>query len=79
MGSYKVEQQGFELKIILADGKLLGQGPNGPPLELHALTERDFFLQEMDLQLSFQKNTETKENILIIYDGDQELKGIKIE
>jgi hypothetical protein len=79
VGSYKVEQQGFEVKIILSDSKLLGQGPNGPPVELHAISESDFFLQEMDLQLSFQKDTETNENILIIYQADQVLKGIKIE
>ena len=79
IGSYKFEGQGIEVKISVENGKLMGQGPDGLLVELHALSECDFFLKEMDVQLSFQKDEETKENILIIYDGNQELRGNKIE
>jgi pimeloyl-ACP methyl ester carboxylesterase len=77
VGSYQMSNQDAQVIISIKDGILMGQGPGGPPMQLYAYSESDFFLKEMDLQLSFSK--EQNKMILTITITDQVSKWEKVK
>ncbi len=55
VGEYKTEER-FVVKIMRERNKLMGQGPGGPPVQLFPYTETEYFLDVMDVQITFVKN-----------------------
>ncbi|MDP6040329.1 MAG: hypothetical protein QGG64_17385, partial [Candidatus Latescibacteria bacterium] len=79
VGLYYFEARNFRLQVMMENGKFLGQGPDGRAMEMHALSETDFIVPELDIQLSFVRDEASSEAILIIYQQDSEMEGKKIK
>jgi len=78
VGEYKAEA-GFIVKVMREGDRLLGQGPGGPPVQLFPYTETDYFLDVMDVQITFVKAESGEVNELIIHEGDQRISAKRIK
>ena len=76
VGDYKADA-GFVVKIMKDGDKLMGQGPGGPPVQLFPYTETEYFLDVMDLQITFVKDESGKVSELIIHERDEDIPAKK--
>ena len=68
---------GFTLVVRLEDGLLTVEPTGQPKFVLHAETETMFFLNEVDARIEFFKNGEGKVEKLVLYQGGQEMVGMR--
>ena len=78
VGEYKADA-GFVVKIMKEGDKLMGQGPGGPPVQLFPYTETEYFLDVMDLQITFVKDESGKVSELIIHERDEDITAKKVK
>jgi CubicO group peptidase (beta-lactamase class C family) len=71
-GTYKIEQNGVLVDIVLENGKLLAKPHNGPVSELLALDESHFFLSnEQEFRIHFESDETGKVvRMMVNPDGD---------
>lgn len=55
------------------------QATGGPRLQLHAEAETEFFLMDMDVQVSFVKDATGKVTQLVLHGGGQDMKADRIK
>ena len=78
VGEYQAEA-GFVVKIMREGDKLMGQGPDNPPVQLFPYAETEYFLDVTDLQITFIKGESGEVDELIIHQGNQHISAKRIK
>jgi dienelactone hydrolase len=77
VGVYELEPQ-FLLTIVKENNRLFVQPTGQSKIELHPETEKDYFIKEVNAQISFVKDSKGKITELILHqDGDRSAKKVK--
>jgi len=76
VGEYEI-QPNFIITITLEDGHLMTQATGQQKVEIFPESPTKFFLKIVDAQVEFIRNENGVVDALIIYQGGQEVKGIK--
>ncbi len=69
---------GFEIKVYLSGEALMGAPTDQQALELHPFEKDRFFLNEVDAQLTFNRDDQQQIISLTLYQGPQPITGPKI-
>ena len=67
----------FSIVVRLEDGKLTAEPTGQPKIILHAESETKFYIEEVDAQIEFFKNAEGQVEKLMLYQGGQQMVGMK--
>ncbi|QHT67983.1 prolyl oligopeptidase family serine peptidase [Rhodocytophaga rosea] len=77
IGVYELEPH-FSLTILKENNRLFVQPTDQPKIELHPETEKDFFIKEVNAQISFVKDSKGKVTELVLHqDGDKSARKVK--
>ncbi|MBK9012784.1 MAG: DUF3471 domain-containing protein [Saprospiraceae bacterium] len=76
VGSYEL-MPGFALAFRRQGDQLFTQATGQPEFEIFAETETKFFLKVVDAQVEFLVAPDGKVNEMVLYQGGQEMKGIR--
>lgn len=77
VGSYQLAP-GFTMEISLKDGALYGQPTDQPAVRLWAESETEFFLKEVDAQITFERDAQGRVTALVLHQNGQHAKGPKV-
>lgn len=75
-GEYEIQPE-FIIKFFLEDGKLMTQATGQPSFQVFASSKTRFFLKVVDAEMEFLRNESGAVYAVMVYQGGQELKGIK--
>ena len=78
VGEYQLAPT-FVLTVTKEGNLLFGQATGQPRIRLHPEAETEFFLTEVDAQISFVKDAAGKVTHLILHQGGQNMRGDKIK
>jgi CubicO group peptidase (beta-lactamase class C family) len=78
VGTYQLAPS-FALEVTLADGALYVQATNQAKLRLWPETETDFFLKEVDAQLTFERDATGTTTAVVLHQGGQDGRGPKVK
>jgi len=78
LGNYELAP-GFIIAITLTDNQLYGQATGQPRFELYPSSETRFYLTVVDAQVEFNKNEDGSIKSLTLYQGGQEIPGMKMD
>jgi CubicO group peptidase (beta-lactamase class C family)/uncharacterized protein YneR len=78
IGVYEINP-GFSITITLEDGKLMSQATGQEKFEIFPESQTKFFFKVMDAQIEFIENGTGNFDSFILYQGGQEITGIKKE
>jgi serine-type D-Ala-D-Ala carboxypeptidase/endopeptidase len=67
----------FALTVTREGGSLFGQGTGQPKLQLFAEAPTEFFLKEVDAQITFEKDSTGKVTRLVLHQGGMNIPGVK--
>ena len=76
VGEYEL-QPGFFIKVFTEDEKFMAQATGQDKFELFAESETKFFLKVVEAKIEFFKDDKGAISHLILYQGGQEMKGVK--
>ena len=68
----------FQLAITLEGGSLFGQATGQTRLQLHPESETEFFLKDIDAQVTFVKDSTGKVNQLILHQNGANIPGRRV-
>jgi CubicO group peptidase (beta-lactamase class C family) len=77
VGVYRLAPE-FEIAITTEGGSLYAQATGQGKLQLFAESETEFFLKEVDAQISFVKDSTGKVNQLILHQGGANVPGMRV-
>jgi D-alanyl-D-alanine-carboxypeptidase/D-alanyl-D-alanine-endopeptidase len=69
----------FVLTITIEGNQLFGQATGQPRIRLHPEAETEFFIAEVDAQISFAKDAAGKVTHLVLHQGGRDIRGDKIK
>ena len=69
----------FHLEITLVNGALFAQATGQPRFRIWAETDRDFFLKEVDAQLSFVRDAQGVVTGLVLHQNGQNVPGPRVK
>lgn len=72
VGVYEL-QPGFDLVVSLDGGKLMAQATGQGAVQLHPETETEFFIEEIDAQVTFVVGSDGKVAELILHQGGRDM------
>ena len=72
VGTYRLAPD-FALVITVENGALYAQATNQPKFRLWAESETDFFLKEVDAQVTFVRGADGKATQLVLHQGGQDM------
>lgn len=75
-GEYELMPE-FSIKFFLEDGKFMTQATGQPSFQAYASSKTRFFLKVVDAEMEFLRNDNGVVYAVMLYQGGQELKGIK--
>jgi D-alanyl-D-alanine-carboxypeptidase/D-alanyl-D-alanine-endopeptidase len=78
MGEYQLAPT-FILTITKEGNQLFGQASGQPRIRLHPEAETEFFIAEVDAQISFIKDAAGKVTHLVLHQGGRDIRGDKIK
>lgn len=78
VGTYELAPK-FSLEVTLKDGALWVHPTDQPTSRLWPETEHDFFLKEIDAQLTFVQDSTGAVTSLILHQGGRDLPGKKVQ
>jgi len=78
IGTFEV-QPGFDLVFTIEDGKFMSQATGQDKFQLFSESATKFFLKVVDAQLEFIENEHGNFDSLILYQGGQEIKAIRVD
>jgi hypothetical protein len=67
----------FSLTITREGASLFGQGTGQPKIEMFAESPTEFFLKDVDAQITFEKDPAGKVTRLILHQGGMNVPGVK--
>ena len=70
---------GFILTISLENNQLMGQGTGQPKVEMKAVTDSVFAVPVADATIIFSRDENNKVNQLLLKQGGQDMKALKLE
>jgi CubicO group peptidase (beta-lactamase class C family) len=76
-GTYQLAPT-FAIEVTLKDGTLYGQPTDQPAFHLWPETQNDFFLKEVDAQITFVRDPQGKVTGLVLHQGGQDMRGAKV-
>ena len=74
VGVYEL-QPGFDLAVSLDGGMLMAQATGQGAFQLHPETETEFFIEEIDAQVTFVVGPDGKVGELILHQGGQDVRA----
>ena len=77
MGKYDI-QNGI-VEVIFENGKLYAKPPNGPKLQLLPFSESGYFIDQIDIQIIFNRKADGTGDKMVVHQGGQERDCKKIE
>lgn len=77
-GKYEI-QPGVDLHIFMDAGKLMGKAPDGSIFQLFPTSETEYFIDAVDIQLTFCKNENGSIAKVIVHQGDMDMEVKKVE
>ena len=77
VGTYQLAPT-FAILVTLKDGALYGQATGQPAVRLWPETPSDFFLKEVDAQVSFVRDAQGAVRELVLHQNGQNVKGPKV-
>jgi D-alanyl-D-alanine-carboxypeptidase/D-alanyl-D-alanine-endopeptidase len=78
VGEYQLAPN-FVITVTKEGSSLFAQATGQPRFQLHPEAETEFFLTEVDAQVSFVKDATGKVTHLILHQGGQDVRGEKIK
>jgi CubicO group peptidase (beta-lactamase class C family) len=75
-GEYELMPE-FSIKFFLEDGKFMTQATGQPSFQVFASSKTRFFLKAVDAEMEFLRDDNGVVYAVMLYQGGQELKGIK--
>ncbi|HEX7501804.1 MAG TPA: serine hydrolase [Acidobacteriota bacterium] len=78
VGEYQLAPN-FVIAVTKEGDLLFGQATGQPRIRLHAEAETEFFIAEVDAQVSFVKDAAGKVTHLVLHQGGQDVKGDKVK
>ena len=78
VGTYQLAPT-FHLEITLANGGLFAQATGQPRSRIWAETDKDFFLKEVDAQLTFVRDAAGVVTSLVLHQNGQNIPGPKVK
>lgn len=77
-GTYEL-QPSFQIVVTTQDNRIFAQATGQPQFELFAESENTFFLKVVEAKVTFNKNPDGSIKSLTLFQGGQEIEGIKIK
>jgi pimeloyl-ACP methyl ester carboxylesterase len=78
-GTYQIPG-GPQVRVFVENDKLrAAQVPNPQSVELLAISDKEFYVKEINLSVSFSKDEATNDYSMIVYQGGQEYTGKKVK
>ena len=77
-GEYQLNP-GFILTLTVEDGRFYTQATGQPKLEVFAESESEFFLMEVDAQITFVRGDDGSVSHLILHQGGRDQEAVKIK
>ena len=74
VGNYELKP-GFVLTISKKDNQLSAQATGQPKLDIHAKSNTEFYLKEVNAQIKFNQDKKGKVESLTLFQGGQEMEG----
>lgn len=78
VGTYQLAPS-FSIEVTVKDGALYGRPTDQPEFRLWPEAESEFFLKEVDAQISFERDAQGKVTGLVLHQNGQNSKGTKIK
>jgi CubicO group peptidase (beta-lactamase class C family) len=72
VGVYEL-QPGFDLTVFLEDDRLMTRATGQPAVQLHASSETEFFIEEVDAQITFVVGGDGSVTELILHQGGRDM------
>jgi D-alanyl-D-alanine-carboxypeptidase/D-alanyl-D-alanine-endopeptidase len=76
-GTYQLAPT-FAIEVTLKEGALFAQATGQPAFRLWPETPQDFFLKDVDAQVSFVRDAQAKVTALVLHQGGQDQRGQKV-
>ncbi|MCG6959868.1 prolyl oligopeptidase family serine peptidase [bacterium BMS3Abin03] len=70
---------GFSLSVMFNNGKLNVKTPDGAIIQLYPSSETEYFIDAMDVQITFNKNENGTVDKMIVHQGGQDTEIKKVE
>jgi CubicO group peptidase (beta-lactamase class C family) len=77
VGTYRVAPT-FAIEVTLKDGALYGQPTDQQAFRLWPETQTDFFLKDVDAQVTFVRDAQGRVTGLVLHQGGQDMRGTKV-
>ncbi|MEJ2494873.1 MAG: DUF3471 domain-containing protein, partial [Ignavibacteriaceae bacterium] len=78
VGKYEASG-GFSLSVMFNNGKLNVKTPDGAIIQLYPSSETEYFIDAMDVQITFNKNENGTVDKMIVHQGGQDTEINKVE
>lgn len=78
VGVYQLAPE-FSIEVTLTDGALFGQATGQAAFRFWPETETDFFLKEVDAQISFVRDAQNEVTSLVLHQNGQNVPGEKVK
>ena len=76
VGTYQLAPS-FAIEVTLKDGALFGRPTDQPAFRLWPESETDFFLKEVDAQITFERDAQGRVTALVLHQNGQDTRGAK--
>ena len=76
VGTYQLAPN-FAIEVTLKDGALYGRPTDQPAFRLWPESETDFFLKEVDAQITFERDAQGRVIALVLHQNGQDTRGAK--
>jgi hypothetical protein len=77
VGTYELAPQ-FSIEVTLVEGTLRAQATGQPVIRLWAASETEFFIREVDAQVTFRIAPDGTVSGLVLHQNGQDMPGRKI-
>jgi hypothetical protein len=76
-GTYQLAPA-FAIVVSLKDGALYAQATDQPAFRLWPETQQDFFIKEVDAQVTFVREADKGVVALVLHQGGQDIRGPRV-
>lgn len=77
-GTYELHPS-FHIEVSVLEDRIFAQATGQPQFEIFAESENTFFLKVVEAKMTFNKNPDGTIKSLTLFQGGQEIEGIKIK
>jgi hypothetical protein len=77
-GTYEI-RPGVNVSVFRKGDRLVGKGPDGKTSQLYPTSESEYFLGDVDIQLTFEKDASGVVQRIVIHEGGRETIARKVD